>query len=336
MTDSRLKKEFSSLILDVKEQLLYLQELGVENLSANHLPDIEQMRLSKNDRKVSVISGEEESERFTQSKDITKKTASGIQKTTKGNAKSRRKILNSTKLSSFSAAERKSSYSRQTKTPIKSREEGSAKNTSAIKETRLKDTLFGDITEQLPESSETLEQVREDIGQDCSRCRLCENRTQVVNSDGHPNADLMFIGEAPGVDEDKQGKPFVGRAGKLLTKIIEAIDLKRDDVFIGNINRCRPPENRQPQIDEAEICKPFLLREISIVSPKVIVVMGNTACQNLLDTKAGITKLRGNFRDFFGIKVMPTFHPAYLLRDPRKKREVWEDMKIVRDFLTES
>lgn len=336
MTDSKFKKEFSSLILDIKEQMLYLQELGVENVSAD-LPDIEQVRFPKNDRKFSVISGEEEkSDSFNQLKDIIKKSANDVQKPTKENAKSRRKILNSTKLSSFSATERKKSYSRQTTTPIKSKEEASAKGMAKDKEVKLKDTLFGDITEQLPESSETLEQVREDIGKDCSRCRLCGNRTQVVNSDGHPNADLMFIGEAPGVDEDRQGKPFVGRAGKLLTKIIEAINLKRDDVFIGNINRCRPPGNRQPQIDEAEICKPFLLREISIVRPKVIVVMGNTACQNLLDTKAGITKLRGKFREFFGVKVMPTFHPAYLLRDPRKKREVWEDMKIVRDFLTKN
>ena len=146
----------------------------------------------------------------------------------------------------------------------------------------------------------------------------------------------MFIGEAPGADEDAQGEPFVGRAGQLLTKIIEAIDLKREDVFIGNINRCRPPDNRRPMADEAEICKPYLLREIAVVRPKVIVVLGNTACQNLLDTKVGITRLRGKFLNYFGVKVMPTFHPAYLLRDPRKKREVWEDMKLVRDALNET
>ncbi|QQS43174.1 MAG: uracil-DNA glycosylase [Acidobacteriota bacterium] len=195
------------------------------------------------------------------------------------------------------------------------------------------ESLFGDLSKGIPETGETLEQIRSDIGPDCARCRLCEQRTQVVNSVGNPNADLMFIGEAPGADEDEQGEPFVGRAGQLLTKIIEAIDLKREDVFIGNINRCRPPDNRRPLADEASVCKPFLLREIAVVRPKVIVVLGNTACQNLLETNTGITRLRGKFLDYFGIKVMPTFHPAYLLRDPRKKREVWEDMKLVREAI---
>ena len=193
-----------------------------------------------------------------------------------------------------------------------------------------KETLFGDITQTLPESNETIEDIHADIG-NCTRCPLHEGRTHIVHSTGNRQADLMFVGEAPGADEDAQGKPFVGRAGQLLNKIIEAIDLKREDVFIGNINRCRPPGNRTPTLDEAATCKPFLLREIAIVRPKVIVVLGNTACQNLLETKVGITKLRGEFQDYFGVKVMPTFHPAYLLRDPRKKREVWEDMKKVRD-----
>ncbi len=181
-------------------------------------------------------------------------------------------------------------------------------------------------------SSETVDDVRRDIG-DCRRCGLCEERTQVVHSTGILGARLMFVGEAPGADEDQKGEPFVGRAGQLLTKIIEAIGFRRGDVFIGNINRCRPPGNRAPTLAEAESCKPFLLREIAIVRPAVIVVLGNTACQNLLETKVGISKLRGNFQDYFGVKVMPTFHPAYLLRDPNKKREVWEDMKKVRDYL---
>ena len=200
----------------------------------------------------------------------------------------------------------------------------------------LTETLFGDASVALPETDETLEQIRAEIGKDCQRCKLCAERTQVVNSIGNPNADLMFIGEAPGADEDEQGEPFVGRAGKLLTKIIDAMKLSREKVFIGNINRCRPPGNRQPVPDEVEQCKPFLIREISVVRPKVIVVMGNTACQNLLGTKVGITKLRGNFQDYYGVKVMPTFHPAYLLRDPRKKREVWDDMKMVTDFLAKN
>lgn len=143
----------------------------------------------------------------------------------------------------------------------------------------------------------------------------------------------MFVGEAPGADEDAQGKPFVGRAGQLLTKMIEAMGLKREEVIIGNVNRCRPPGNRQPTLEEAAICRPFLFREIGVIRPDVIVVMGNTALRNLLEVKAGISSVRGQFRDYQGIKVMPTFHPAYLLRDPSKKRETWEDLKKVMEYL---
>jgi DNA polymerase len=182
------------------------------------------------------------------------------------------------------------------------------------------------------QSTESMEDVWRDIG-DCTRCGLCEGRTQVVNTFGNHKARLMFVGEAPGADEDAQGRPFVGRAGQLLTKIIEAIGMKREDVLIGNVNRCRPPGNRQPTLDEAAICRPFLFREIAAVKPEVIVVMGNTAVHNLLETREGITRIRGKFQDFRGIKVMPTFHPAYLLRDPSKKRETWEDLKKVRDYL---
>jgi len=182
------------------------------------------------------------------------------------------------------------------------------------------------------QSTERMEDVWRDIG-DCTRCGLCEGRTQVVNTFGNHKARLMFVGEAPGADEDAQGKPFVGRAGQLLTKIIEAIGLKREDVLIGNVNRCRPPGNRQPTLEEAAICRPFLFREIAAVQPDVIVVMGNTALRNLLEVREGITRVRGKFQDFRGIKVMPTFHPAYLLRDPSKKRETWEDLKKVRDYL---
>ncbi|MEQ1921309.1 MAG: uracil-DNA glycosylase [Pyrinomonadaceae bacterium] len=186
----------------------------------------------------------------------------------------------------------------------------------------------------LPEPTETIEQIRAEIGPDCTRCKLSElGRSKVVNSTGNFNADLMFVGEAPGADEDEQGRPFVGRAGQLLTKIIESIGLCRDDVFIGNINRCRPPGNRAPETDETIACKPYLKREVAVVRPKVIVVLGATAAQNLLETKVPIGKLRGHFHDYLGVKVMPTFHPAYLLRDPHKKREVWEDMKMVRDYL---
>lgn len=193
-------------------------------------------------------------------------------------------------------------------------------------------SMFGEIGPVLPETSDSLESIHSDIG-DCRRCPLFRGRKQIVHSTGNPTARLMFVGEAPGADEDQQGFPFVGRAGQLLTKIIESIGLKRDEVFIGNINRCRPPENRQPTFAEAETCRPFLQREIAVVRPKVIVVMGNTAAQNLLNTKVGISKIRGKFQDYLGVKLMPTFHPAYLLRDPHKKREVWEDMKKVRDYL---
>ncbi len=198
------------------------------------------------------------------------------------------------------------------------------------------ETLFGEITPKdeasLPRPGETLEDIHRDIGE-CTRCPLHQSRTHVVNTEGNPKARLMFIGEAPGADEDAQARPFVGRAGQLLNKIIEAIGMRREDVLIGNVNRCRPPQNRTPTPAEAATCKPFLLREIAVVRPEVIVVLGNTAMKNLLDTKEGITKLRGQFQDYYGIKVMPTFHPAYLLRDPSKKREAWEDMKKVRDYL---
>ena len=186
--------------------------------------------------------------------------------------------------------------------------------------------------EPLTQSNETLEQIWSEL-KGCTRCPLHEGRTHVVNTEGNPRARLMFVGEAPGADEDSQARSFVGRAGQLLTKIIEAIGFKREDVLIGNVNRCRPPANRAPMPDEAATCKPFLLREIASVQPDVIVVLGNTAMKNLLDTKIGITRLRGEFQDFNGIKVMPTFHPAYLLRDPSKKRETWEDLKKVRDYL---
>ena len=196
-------------------------------------------------------------------------------------------------------------------------------------------TLFGESllpNATLPESSETFEDIWADIG-NCVRCQLCEKRTHIVHTEGNRRARLMFVGEAPGADEDAQARPFVGRAGQLLTKIIEAIGFKRDEVLIGNVNRCRPPGNRPPTEEEASMCKPFLLREIAVVRPEVIVVLGNTATRNLLNTKVGITRLRGEFQDYHGVKVMPTFHPAYLLRDPSKKQETWQDLKKVRDYL---
>ncbi len=225
--------------------------------------------------------------------------------------------------------------STQRRAPSGSEAPQSSMKAPVVSNPKLPASLFGELAAPQSvsvQSTERMEDVWRDIG-DCTRCGLCEGRTQVVNTFGNHKARLMFVGEAPGADEDAQGKPFVGRAGQLLTRIIEAIGLKREDVLIGNVNRCRPPGNRQPTLEEAAICRPFLFREIAAVQPEVIVVMGNTALQNLLDVREGISRVRGKFRDFRGIKVMPTFHPAYLLRDPSKKREVWEDLKKVRDYL---
>ncbi len=177
-----------------------------------------------------------------------------------------------------------------------------------------------------------LSELRTYIG-DCTRCRLSAGRRHVVFGSGNPQADLMFIGEAPGVDEDIQGLPFVGRAGQLLTKIINAIDMDREQVYIGNIIKCRPPGNRNPQPDEIETCVPFLHQQIDIIKPKIIVALGTFAAQTLLNTKLPITALRGRLMKYRGTMLMPTFHPAFLLRNQNKKREVWEDMKNVRDEL---
>src|SRR5437867_12547561 len=182
-------------------------------------------------------------------------------------------------------------------------------------------------------SADALAAVRADIG-DCTRCKLhAQGRRQIVFGVGSPEADLMFVGEAPGADEDIQGIPFVGRAGQLLTKIIEAIDLKREDVYIANVIKCRPPGNRNPEPDEVEMCEPFLFQQIDIIKPKVIVALGKFGAQTLLRTLDPISRLRGRIYNFRGAKLVPTFHPAYVLRNPASKREVWEDMKLVRTLL---
>jgi uracil-DNA glycosylase family 4 len=183
-------------------------------------------------------------------------------------------------------------------------------------------------------AADALHAVREDIG-DCTRCKLHTlGRNQVVFGVGNPEADLMFVGEAPGADEDIQGVPFVGRAGQLLTKIIEAIGLKREDVYIANVIKCRPPQNRNPEPDEIETCEPFLFRQVDIIKPKVIVALGKFAAQTLLRTLDPISRLRGRQFSYRGAVLIPTFHPAYLLRNPSSKREVWEDMKLVKSLLT--
>ena len=167
----------------------------------------------------------------------------------------------------------------------------------------------------------------------CKRCGLADTRLNVVFGAGNPKASLMFVGEAPGSEEDKQGLPFVGRAGQLLTKIIEAMGLSRDDVYIANILKCRPPDNRAPLPEEIQVCRYNVRRQIAIIKPKVICTLGKFASQTLLDTEITISELRGKFYEYDGIKVMPTFHPAYLLRNPQNKKLVWEDMKKIRKML---
>ena len=169
----------------------------------------------------------------------------------------------------------------------------------------------------------------------CQRCKLGKTRTNIVFGQGNPHAELMFVGEAPGRDEDEQGLAFVGRAGQLLTKIIEAIGRKREDVFIANVLRCRPPNNRNPEPDEVAACRPFLEESIRLIAPRVIVTLGTFAAQALLETDESIGRLRGRWQTAKGVRVMPTFHPAFLLRSPERKKDVWEDMKLVRDFLAQ-
>jgi DNA polymerase len=196
----------------------------------------------------------------------------------------------------------------------------------------LADQGVTDIRRSPRKAPSSLKAIREEIG-DCKRCKLCEGRTHIVFGVGDPHAKLMFVGEGPGRDEDLQGEPFVGRAGQLLTKMIEAMGLKRPDVYIANIVKCRPPDNRYPEPDEVETCMPFLLKQIDAVSPRVVVTLGNLATQTLLGTKTGITALHGNFKEWRGIQVMPTYHPAFLLRNPNMKKPCWEDLKKVISLL---
>lgn len=177
--------------------------------------------------------------------------------------------------------------------------------------------------------AQALRMIREDLG-DCTRCRLHQQgRKQIVFGVGDPNAELMFIGEAPGADEDMQGEPFVGRAGQLLTNMIKAMGLRREDVYIANIIKCRPPGNRTPEHDECETCSPFLMRQIAVIKPKVIVALGAVAAKTLLAINAPMSEFRGHWYDFRGTKLAVTYHPAFLLRDPRQKKETWKDLQMV-------
>lgn len=180
----------------------------------------------------------------------------------------------------------------------------------------------------------TLPEIREEMG-DCTKCKLHRGRHNIVFGVGNPEADLMFVGEAPGADEDAQGIPFVGRAGQLLTRIIESIGLQREQVYIANILKCRPPRNRDPQPDEVESCEGFLFQQIQAIDPLLVVALGRYAAQTLLQTQTAISRIRGEFYPYRGGLLIPTFHPSYLLRNPRAKREVWEDMKAIRAKLTE-
>ena len=179
---------------------------------------------------------------------------------------------------------------------------------------------------------DTLELVRENLGE-CTRCRLHKQRNKIVFGVGNPRAELVFVGEGPGHDEDVQGLPFVGRAGKLLTQMIEAMGLQREDVYICNVVKCRPPENRKPEDDEVATCSPYLYRQLDVIAPKAIVCLGGVAAQTLLKTKDPISRFRGNWFDFRNTKLLATYHPAYLLRNPNAKGEVWKDLQKVMAFL---
>jgi len=171
--------------------------------------------------------------------------------------------------------------------------------------------------------------IREDLG-DCTRCRLHkQGRKQIVFGVGSPKAELMFIGEAPGADEDEQGEPFVGRAGQLLNNMIKAMGIRREDVYIANVLKCRPPNNRTPERDECDTCSPFLLRQIAVINPKVVVALGAIAAKTLLAINASMAELRGHWYDFRGTRLAVTYHPAFLLRDPRQKKEAWKDLQMV-------
>ena len=201
---------------------------------------------------------------------------------------------------------------------------------SELDEKRARDGALRDLlTEPAVVAAASLPELRNVIG-DCQRCKLAPHRTQLVFGVGNPQAELIFVGEAPGRDEDLRGEPFVGRAGQLLTEIIvKGMKLRREDVYIANIIKCRPPQNRNPEPDEIASCEPFLIKQLGLIQPKAIVALGTFAAQALLKTRTPITRLRGTWADYQGIPLMPTFHPAYLLRNPGEKRLVWQDIQQV-------
>jgi len=304
----------SELIADLREQILYLQELGVDSLAVE-LPDVKSP--------VSSVGSD-------------KWVVDSVPAQTRPVHFEKAPPPSNIELPKRAADVPRKSGSRISAMPsLKTRTNALLAQAQRIEmpTPKAEEPVLLEVSPTLAETADTIESIRAEIG-DCTRCKLSKlGRTQVVHTTGNFQTDLMFVGEAPGADEDREGFPFVGRAGKLLTDIIVAMGFQREQVCIGNINRCRPPENRKPEPDETAACRPFILREIAVIKPKVIVVLGATAAHNLLQVSTPISKLRGNFQDYFGVKVMPTFHPAYLLRDPHKKKEVWEDMKKVRDYL---
>ncbi len=185
------------------------------------------------------------------------------------------------------------------------------------------------LPEPVKSKAQLLEEISRELG-DCKRCKLHPHRKNIVFGTGNPEARLVFVGEGPGGDEDIQGKPFVGPAGQLLTKIINSINLTREEVYIANIIKCRPPKNRNPEPDEIKACEPFLIKQLDAIQPKIICALGTFAAQTLLETDEKISRLRGRFIPFRNSKLIATFHPAYLLRNSQRKREVWEDMKKIR------
>ncbi len=189
-----------------------------------------------------------------------------------------------------------------------------------------------DSKKTVPPENLTLADVRKELG-DCKRCKLHRGRRTIVFGEGNEKASLMLIGEAPGYDEDVQGRPFVGKAGQLLTKILQSINLSREEVYIANIIKCRPPQNRNPEPDEILSCNPFLTKQITVIQPEIICALGTFSAQTLLGTETKITALRGKLFDLEGITVIPTYHPAFLLRNPERKREVWEDMKKIAELI---
>ncbi|HQU92113.1 MAG TPA: uracil-DNA glycosylase [Pyrinomonadaceae bacterium] len=307
--------EVSNLIADIREQILFLQELGVDALDV----ELPAGSLSSGDSDKWVV----DSPKPVQFEKAPPPTDLGLPRRAAEGPK-----RGGSRISAMPSLKTRTAASSPPAQPPNMPKSPVAKP--------AEETVLMEVSPTLAETADTIDSIRAEIGE-CTRCKLSKlGRKQIVHTTGNFQTDLMFVGEAPGADEDEQGFPFVGRAGKLLTDIIVAMGFSREQVCIGNINRCRPPENRKPEPDETAACRPFILREVAVIKPKVIVVLGATAAHNLLQVTTPISKLRGNFQDYFGVKVMPTFHPAYLLRDPHKKKEVWEDMKKVRDYLQSS